>query len=328
MSSQEIPDWASYYNYYWHSNPLSKHFSKVVFDKSFVRPQVDLAWETLKNKNSGTKQKEHAQSIIDKYAYDSAPMCMGRTVQTICDARLLPLDELQRIYQTTDRLDIEKKARMVMELYDGYEFQYRDDEKANLCRDALDETVANAVKGLEEAHRILGLNQMEGEKDVFIEDIKGMDLRYFYKPDFSSLIELKIRTPQMRNTKKGYAKGSIPKDPYPSWLNQVSAYHHYTKRQPALVVANDVEYKIFHPDEGDFFTSPDNLIFTWDNIAQDCRLRERVMKHAHQFTIQNNLDQNDSLYHLFQSVIPDWKDISWSNLNPVVLEEAKYMWGY
>ena len=99
-----FPDWAKIHQFKWHSNPASKHFSKTVFDKSFIRPQTDKAWKLLNDsKIDEQKIRRQAFKIIDKYSYDSAPMCLGRTVQTICDARLLPQDELNRIYQTKDR---------------------------------------------------------------------------------------------------------------------------------------------------------------------------------------------------------------------------------
>ena len=330
---KQIPDWAIRYDFNWHSNPASKHFSKTLFDKSYVRPVVNEAWEIIKgnreNSDASIKDMHEAQKVIDKFQYDSAPMCLGRTVQTICDARLLPLDELNRIFKTTDRLEVEKKARHSLETYVPYEHAKDDDLRAKACLEVLDNTVEQAMKGLEHTFRLLGLNQWEGEKDVFIEDLNGIDLKYFLKPDYCNLIELKVRTPGIRkNSKKGWAKGSLPSTPYPGWLNQVSAYHHVTKRQPAIIVANDTDYRIFHPDEEDSFTEPDRLHMTWENIEQDLRIHERILKQAHRISVEEGLNPEDSLKTLLRSVVPDWSHISWSNLNPEVFDQAKSLWGY
>tara|TARA_B100001094_G_scaffold315932_1_gene356527 strand:+ start:5665 stop:6675 length:1011 start_codon:yes stop_codon:yes gene_type:complete len=314
-----FPDWAKIHQFKWHSNPASKHFSKTVFDKSFIRPQTDKAWKLLnESKIDEQKIRKQAFNIIDKYSYDSAPMCLGRTVQTICDARLLPLDELQRIYQTKDRKEIEDTARHEMDVYQPYAYATNDELKAKACFEALDDTVHHAMQGLEHAFQLLGLNQWEGETDVFME-LHGIELPYYFKPDFCNLIELKIRSPRLNPPRKDgsrtWSKGSIPKTPYAGWLNQVSAYNSYFNRQPVIVCANNVENKVYHPENGDWMLEQDHLNNTMQNIVQDLKRHEHILR------------KSDNLEELVQMVIPDWDHISWSSMNPEVLDEAKLLFG-
>jgi len=315
----DVPDWASKHHFKWHSNPASKHFSKTVFDKSFIRPQTDKAWKIMKETQPSDREvRNQAMSLIEKYEYDSAPMCLGRTVQTICDARLLPQDELIRIYDTPNREEIEFDARQRMDTYEPFIYSTNDELKAKACFEALDGTVDNAIQGLEQAFKMLGLNQWEGETDVFME-LHGIELPYYFKPDFCNLIELKIRSPRLNPPRKDgsrtWSKGSIPKTPYGGWLNQVSAYNSHFNRQPVIVCANNVESKVYHPENGDWMLEQDHLNNTMQNIVQDLKRHEHILR------------KSENLEELVQMVIPDWDHISWSSMNPEVLDEAKLLFG-
>jgi len=314
---QKRPEWAKRFGYDHFSNPQSKHFSWAVFDKAVIRPQLNKAWNILKSDvPKGSKKHKDAKLIIDKYSYDSAPMCLGRTIQSICDARLLPEQELKHTYGSTDRIEIEKDQRSKMEKYTFDEYTPNDDEKAHACREVLDPTLDNAMRGLEHAFKALGLNTWEGETNIKM-DLNGIEIPYFFKPDFNNLIELKIRSPRyMPKSKKGWATGSLPSKPYASWLGQVSAYYFKTGRQPIVVCANDRDYRLYHPDEGDYLMEKENLEFTFDQIVSDLKIQQYIMKNA------------EDLNELVQFVQPDWEHLSWSNKNPEVLQEAKDLWGY
>ena len=162
------------------------------------------------------------------------------------------------------------------------------------------------------------LNQWEGETDVFME-LNGIELPYYFKPDFCNLIELKIRSPRLNPPRKDgsrtWSKGSIPKTPYAGWLNQVSVYNSYFNRQPVIVCANNVESKVYHPENGDWMLEQDHLNNTMQNIVQDLKRHEHILR------------KSDNLEELVQMVIPDWDHISWSSMNPEVLDEAKLLFG-
>ena len=208
--------------------------------------------------------------------------------------------------------------RKSLDAFRGEERRKDDELKAKACFEALDDTVDNAMEGLEQAFQLLGLNQWEGETDVFME-LHGIELPYYFKPDFCNLIELKIRSPRLNPPRKDgsrtWSKGNIPKTPYGGWLNQVSVYNSYFGRQPVIVCANNVESKVYHPQNGDWMLEQDHLNNTMQNIVQDLKRHEHILR------------KSENLEELVQMVIPDWDHISWSSMNPEVLDEAKLLFG-
>lgn len=334
MVKHIAPDWADKIHFRHHSNPASKHFSKTVFDKCYVRPKQDYCWSILKNEIKDPNiSKEKARIILDKYKWDSAPMALGRTVQKICDARLLSPDELEKTYKTSQGIDIEKEARQELINYQPFEYAKEDKLKKEACLDALDNTVENAIAGIQEAMKKLGINLLQGETTIFMEDINGIDLPYNFKPDFSNLIELKVKAPTVssyikKDGTRTIGKGVLPKAMTPGWLNQVSVYHAYTNRMPALVVANEEDYRIFDDTVNDFALTKQMLTMTWENIVSDIKLHEHVLKQAYQTSLDNNYNEEQTILAVLRSVVPDFNDWSWKGIDPRYIEEAKQMWGY
>jgi len=329
-----VPDWANKIHYTHHSNPGTRHFSRSVYDKCYVRPKVDNCWKILKDKIKDPQiGKEQARKIIDRYKWDSAPMALGRAVQKICDARLLNPDELEKTYNTSKSVDVEKEARKELENYTPFEYAPNDDLKKQACLDVLDDTVDNAVTGILQAMKKLGLNQLRGETNIFMEDVNGIDLPYNFRPDYSDQIELKIKAPIVssyikKDGTRTLGKGKLPSALTPSWLNQVSVYFAYTKRRPSLVVANEDDYRIFDETENEYELSEGMLNNAWENIVADLKLHEHVLKNAYNTAHINNCNEEETILTVIRSVFPDFNDWSWKGIKPEYIEEAKEMWGY
>jgi len=328
------PDWANHINFRHHSNPASKHFSKTVFDKCYVRPKQDYCWSILKGEIKDPNINfDQARNILSKYKWDSAPMALGRAVQKICDARLLTPDELEKTYKTSKGVDVEKEARQELVNYEPFEYAKEDKLKKEACLDALDDTVENAIAGIQEAMKKLGINLLQGETSIYMEDIHGIELPYYFKPDFSNLIELKVKAPTVssyvkKDGTRTIGKGPLPKAMTPGWLNQVSVYHAHTGRMPALVVANEDDYRIFDETVNEFELTEQMLTMTWENILADLKLHEHVLKQAYEHAKKNEWDQEQTILTVIRSVVPDFNDWSWKGLDPRYIEEAKEMWGY
>tara|TARA_B100001113_G_C21103300_1_gene619695 strand:- start:680 stop:1690 length:1011 start_codon:yes stop_codon:yes gene_type:complete len=327
------PDWARRINYTHHSNPGTRHFSRAVFDKCYVRPRVDYAWKIIKGEIEDNEiSKEQAGRIIKMYKYDSAPMIMGRTVQKIVDARLLDPDELEKTYKQTN-IEVEKSARQELINYTPFEHAPNDDLKHKACLDALDDTVEQAVNGILEAMKRLGINRLRGETNIFMEDVPGIALPYNFKPDFSDQIELKIKCPSIssyikKDGTRTISKGKLPSILSPSWLNQVSAYYAHNKRRPSLVVANEDDYRIFDETEEQFLLSEPSLVNAWENILAMLKAHEHNLKASYDYAMANNFSNEEIILSVIRSVVPDFSDWSWKNINPDFLEEARTMWGF
>ena len=61
-----VPDWATRHGYWHHSNPRSKDRAKTLYEKVHVRPQIEKAFETLRDKNATDADKLLAKGELPK----------------------------------------------------------------------------------------------------------------------------------------------------------------------------------------------------------------------------------------------------------------------
>ena len=60
-----LKEWALRHDFGHHSNPKSKDRAKIFFDKCFLRPSVNEAWEVLKSDTNDIQARKRAKAIID-----------------------------------------------------------------------------------------------------------------------------------------------------------------------------------------------------------------------------------------------------------------------
>ena len=305
MSFPTLPKWAKDKNYFWHSNPESRPLDVTYFDKLIIRPKVSLAWEILKNERDG--DRDSASALIAKYDNDNANMFSGRLVQEMVEKFLLEHKSQEECIEYGSNAFNEYKPRT---WDDG-----KDADKIEINRDEFATVFKNAAEGIQEAQLHLGLNQLEGEKEVFT-NIEGLALPYYGKPDFTHQIELKTKwsTKDVR-AKSGSRASSLPNQPVWSHLCQVAGYWYEKKRPQIIIYANKMGYRMFHSQNCEQL-SEDALSATITHVAAKCRIREHQLK------------STDSAHDLMQLIEPDFGHFYAWDRNPEVVDEAKKLWGF
>ena len=301
----KIPDWSTHYAYKWHSNPKSRSTCRTLFDKCYVRPALERAWKVMKDGSASVESKSDARLTIDLHKDDNAQMCAGRTVQQFCDAILLEEADPTLAAQT---------AQETMRAYKPRDWDETDQIKAEHRCDEIADVCENAITGLREA--LTGINNLYGEKQVFT-NLPGCELEYFGIPDYSERVELKTKWDRASKTaKSGWSANSLPKKPDLAHLYQVAGYWHGTKNLPTLVYANRLGYRVFTPENCEELT-PEHLNSILELCAQDCRIREKILRAAHRM--------GGHIEDLLQLVEPQFGHWSW-DVKPQIKALAKEIW--
>lgn len=299
------PDWATKFNYIWHSNPSSRPTSRVYFDKAWVRKRRESAWRTIKT-SQDSLDVQQAREIIDTYKDDNANMACGRTVQDFTDAVLLddqsPADALSAA-----------KAKLLK-----YKPRTWDDgtdtEKHIHYLDQFDIVSGNALEGLREA--LSGVNDITGETEVFSQ-LNGLQLPYFTKPDYVQRVELKTQWDRRnRAAKSGWSANSLPKEPTHSHLMQVAGVYSGTHLLPTLVYANRLGFRVFTPDNCEKL-SEEFMRYKIKEIVNACRVRERHLRAAYA--------NGGEPHHLCQMTEPDFSHFTW-DVTPEAKQIARDLW--
>ena len=305
MDVMQKPDWATNYNYLWHSNPQSQPTCKTFFNKCFVRPQVNAAWKTIKNEDAGLDAKQGAWDVVHRFQDDNANMCAGRTVQMFCDLVLLT------------EIDISEAVSAGVDALHTYKPRSWDDRDADKHARRIDEfelVAHTALDGLREALR--GVNRIEGEKEVWTE-IARCELPFFGKPDYIGRVELKTMWDRPGNSKTGWVQNSLPTKPTYPHLTQVAGYFHGTGLPQTIVYANKSDYRVFTADNCEQL-QPDNLKRVWGAAARDCRIREGLLRAAHQM--------GGDIRDLLSLVPPQFSHPFAWDVNPEVKAIALELW--
>ena len=314
MSGFDIPpEWAARHGYYHHSNP-SRPDSATFWDKGIRRRAVNDAWKVLKGELDGNATA--ARETIDKFSFDNINMHSGNIVQHYCDDVLLDgegggeayrnaVNELHA-YKPPKHNDIEKEMAVISHredpIYgsDGKKAR-KDDDDAGCCE--LELVCGNALDGLREAFSLAGINQLEGEVDLWGQ-LEGCELKYNGRPDYCRRIELKTQWDRSAHTDKP-AANSLPATARYGWLTQVTGYWKLSGLLPTIVAANRIGYRIFQPTE-------DELRDTLQAVTQACQRRERLLKVA------------QTPRELMQLCDPQWDHMwAWKDLHPDVIKEAR-----
>jgi len=262
------PDWATNYNYLWHSNPQSQPTCKTFFNKCYIRPQVNAAWKVVKDSSQSIEASQSAWKTINKFKDDNANMLAGRTVQTFCDDVLL---------NDSTAADALVAAQATLSVYKPRQWDDSDRSKYERRVDELELVADSALNGLREALR--GVNAIEGEREVWTE-IPRCELPFFGKPDYIGRVELKTKWDRPARSKSGWAQNSLPTKPTYPHLTQVAGYWAGTGLPQTLVYANKADFRIFTPENCEEL-QPDNLKRVWGAAARDCRIREGLLQAAH-----------------------------------------------
>jgi len=302
----EVPDWSTHYAYKWHSNPRSRTTCRTFFDKCVARPALDRAFKVMKDGGASLEAKHTAKQDIDLYTFDdNAQMAAGRTVQTFCDDILL---------EDKDPSVALAEAVDAMQSYKPRTWDESDAVKAEHRAAEITAVADAAITGLREA--LTGVNDIYGEKEVF-SNLEGCQLKYFGIPDYIGRVELKTKWDRASKTaKSGWSANSLPREPDLGHLFQVAGYWHGTGQLPTLVYANRLGYRIFNSDNCEKLT-PENLKEILQLCAQDCRIREKILRAAHRM--------GGTIEDLLQLVEPQFGHWSW-DVKPQVKEIAKEIW--
>ena len=307
----DVPEWATRHGYWHHSNPRSKDRAKTLYEKVHVRPQIEQAFNTLRNKDASDADKLLAKSVLHRL-YDgrsSANMEGGKATQTACDLYLV-MDE------AGETLGLAEATLAGVEQLQSYKPKNEGDaDRLDKYLEELPLVIEHAVKGLQEAmaseNRILGEKQLLGT-------MPGLAVPYDTRPDYANRGDLKTKwsRPSARS-KSGWQAGSLPssltgmfdmKNVYQSCGFWALNGH----RPPFLVYANATDYRVFTPENAPELRD-DFLHDVMNDIILQCKPTENILRAA---------GSKDELLGL---VAPDWQDICWSETESY-LAEARQQW--
>lgn len=307
-----VPDWATRHGYWHHSNPRSKDRAKTLYEKVHVRPQIEKAFDTLRDKNATDADKLLAKGVLHRL-YDrrsSANMEAGKATQTACDLYLV-MDERGEVLNLADA------THAGVEQLQSYKPK-NDDDAARLDKylEELPLVIEHATKGLQEAmaseNRILGEKQLLGM-------MPGLAVPHDTRPDYANRGDLKTKwsRPSTRS-KSGWQSASLPNTLTGMFdMNNVYQAAGFWAlnghRPPFLLYANATDYRLF---------TPENAPELRDDFLQDV-VNDIILQHK---TTENILRAASTKDELLGLVSPDWQNICWSETD-TYLEEAKKMWG-
>lgn len=307
-----VPDWATRHGYWHHSNPRSKDRAKTLYEKVHVRPQIEKAFDTLRDKSATDADRLLAKGVLHRL-YDrrsSANMEAGKATQTACDLHLV-MDEKGEVLNLADA------THAGVEQLQSYKPK-NDDDAARLDKylEELPLVIEHATKGLQEAmaseNRILGEKQLLGM-------MPGLAVPHDTRPDYANRGDLKTKwsRPSTRS-KSGWQSASLPNSLTGMFdMNNVYQAAGFWAlnghRPPFLLYANATDYRLF---------TPENAPELRDDFLQDV-VNDIILQHK---TTENILRAASTKDELLGLVSPDWQNICWSETD-TYLEEAKKMWG-
>ena len=317
MAFINYPDYAEKHKYFHHSNP-SMPDGYTLWNKCWVRPQVNKAWQVVKKEIKG--DLSYSRHIIAINKSENPNMTSGVVVQEYCDDILLneitPGEAYRNAvakiqgFEPLEWHDSEKENAIInhrtepkyaLKTYKD-EPTYRKDADGEFCE--LELVCKHALEGLKIAAQ--GINNLEGEVNLF-KALPGNELQYNGRPDYHSRIELKTMWDQSAHTDSPKAN-SIVKSPRFGHLTQIAGYWALSGQLPTIVYANRNTFKVFKPSE-------DELRVALDFLMEACSRRERLLKVA------------SSTKELLRLCDPDWGHMfAWKDLHPEVLSEAKKIW--
>jgi hypothetical protein len=303
MSAPFDKSWAFDKSYYHHSNP-SKPICATLYDKCVMRVAINSAWKVIKGETAG--DVDAAWGIVKFYANDNANMQGGKIAQTCSDLVLL------------HGHTYEAALRHGMSLLDSYKPRTwddgKDERKLAVNRDEFADVLRNAIDGVEEAHRLAGLNRIEGESEILV-NLNGLELPYSGFPDYSRRIELKTKWSGATNTKSGKRSAPLPSKPDWNHVMQVAGYWAGTGLMQTIVYARAKDYVVFNSDNCETLSQA-GLQSALNYITAKCAIRENLLK------------STDSVEAMLRLIEPDFKHMWAWDMRPEVLSEAKQLWGF
>ncbi len=303
MSAPFDKSWAFDKSYYHHSNP-SKPICATLYDKCVMRVAINSAWKVIKGETAG--DVDAAWGIVKFYANDNANMQGGKIAQTCSDLVLL------------HGHTYEAALRHGMSLLDSYKPRTwddgKDERKLAVNRDEFADVLRNAIDGVEEAHRLAGLNRIEGESEILV-NLNGLELPYSGFPDYSRRIELKTKWSGATNTKSGKRSAPLPSKPDWNHVMQVAGYWAGTGLMQTIVYARAKDYVVFNSDNCETLSQA-GLQSALNHITAKCAIRENLLK------------STDSVEAMLRLIEPDFKHMWAWDMRPEVLSEAKQLWGF
>jgi len=302
-----LEDWALRHDYHHHSNPKNKDRAKIFFDKAFVRPLLNEAFEVIKSDTKDFNARKRAKNIIDTLnsksnGQDNSLMLCGRLVQQCADKVLI------------NNIPESMAMEDMLEAYEGYTPRAWDkgvdNEKYHLLKDTLVSTAKNAMVAIKEATHLE--NRITPEVDLYAPMV-GNVLPYFTKPDYNRKVELKTKWLRLNaRSKQGYSSASLPKsfgmfEKGALW--QVAGVYALNNNQlPQILYVNDSDYVIFNAQNCDELKH-ENLISIIDKITKFNKVTENILRKAR--------DKEE----LFSFVYPDYDNICWGE-PPTYLKHA------
>lgn len=300
-----VPTWAANKHYYWHSNPESRPVCQVYFDKCYIRPKKDHAWDIIKSKDKSAAAL--AYDTINLYNDDNSNMMAGRSVQEMCNKLLLENESEQSAISFGSDF---------FENYHPRDWDNgRDIDKHQINIAEFVDVFKSATNGIKEAANQLRINRLEGEENLMFK-MPGLNLPYNGIPDFNGSIELKTKWSSISSkAKSGKTTASLPSKPLYSHVCQVAGYWFEKKRPQAIVYANKNDFRIFTDQNCELLTE-EALNGVIRYMTGQLQIRENQMKAA------------KDVESLLRLVSPQFNHMWAWDYKSEVLREAKQIWGF
>ena len=305
MSAPFDQTFATSKHYFHHSVP-NKPLCAVMHDKCVVRPERNQCYLILSGEAAGDKNLARQRLIV--LNNDNAKMAGGRITQTGTNMHLIEGKEINEVIRHCASLFDEFKPRT----WD----QGQDEAQLEVVRDEYTDVLRNAIKGVEAAHKQLGLNRIEGESEIFA-SLPGLKLKYSGFPDFSQRVELKTKWSSVSDkTKSGKRATSLPSTPDWPHVWQVAGYWHGTGLPQTIVYANAREYRVFNSQNCERLTD-ESMAAALNMMIAKLAVRENLLQ----------ITKGKSIQDMLRLIEPDFSHHWAWDMHPALVEQAKHLWG-
>lgn len=311
MSLNIVPEWASRFNYFHHSNPKTGSRSDKFFSKVILRPFIDKLYK--KNTEESFQQ---AQLYLSNRS-QNPKMRAGQLVQLGADLILgvdgaKPTDPSEAFEHVLKRAESWKPRT-----YGGADLTDSDIASIDRYKTDIPDTIKMAVEGLKEA--MSQDNQYIGEVD-YIGLMPKNEIPHFTKPDYGRRGDLKTKWASYAPaTKSGFRSISTPKNLSGMYdinnVYQTAGWWHLNgHRPPFLVYATATDCQVFTQNNSDEL-SDDYLNECVEQISQMHRRTETMLR------------RSESVEDLFELLDPpDFDRFNWKDEVPEIIDLAKKTW--
>ena len=234
-----------------------------------------------------------------------SPVTIGRAVEDVASAVLV---------NGMDHKEALRHGTSVLDSHEAVPWEQNDMARLDLHRgDTLEAMSGYAIEAISQA--LSKANQIKGQERLD-KKYAGIVLPFLGYSDFyggNRVVELKVKTTAVSDSKAGRRAGSLPSKPDSNHATQVTFYADVLNCPATLVYVSEKGFKIFDETNCEELSTP-GFANNLKELKARAWARENIMRCA------------PDTRTLMQMLSPNFQDWGWK-MNPEHLEEARAIWG-